>query len=124
MDQNALVSSGHSLIRAMDTARFGPRLAMWVHDTDEDLWKLWLVPPEGHEDKADFYRRLATIIHDDEAELGGLSISDTKMIPDSHPAMQGLGKYIRTPDLDSVRFPGNNFDGYFLPEGIVLRSNL
>jgi len=124
MDQITLVSSGHSLVRAMDAASFSPRLAMWVHNTETDTWKLWLVPPRGHQDKVDFYRRVATIIHDDEAELGGLVASDTEMVPESHPAMKGLGKLIRAPGLRNIHFDGNRFDGYYLSEGIVLRSDL
>jgi len=124
MDQNLLVSSGHSLIRAMDAADFSPRMAMWVHDGEFDSWKLWLVPPPKQNDKAKFYERLARIIRDDEAELGGISVSDTKMISESHPAMRGLAKYVHAPDLGSIKFPGNRFEEFFLPEGIVLRSNL
>jgi hypothetical protein len=47
MDQNTLVSSGHALVSELDKAGFRPRLAMWVHNTDTDTWKLWIVPPAG-----------------------------------------------------------------------------
>jgi hypothetical protein len=62
MDQGTLVSSGHALVRAMDDAGFRPRLGMWVHNTDTDTWKLWLVPPHGKTDKTDFYRHIAQIV--------------------------------------------------------------
>ena len=124
MDQNTLVSSGHALVTALDADGFSPRLAMWVHNKDVDTWKLWLVPPAGHKDKLDFYRRVANIVTKNPAALGGLSASDTEMILESHPAAIGLGKFSRMPGLGSVSFTANVFNGYLLPDGIILRSNL
>jgi hypothetical protein len=124
MDKNTLVSSGHALVRAMDATGFSPRFAMWVHNNDTDTWKLWLVPPVGHKDKLDFYRRIANIVSTHHAELGGLSASDTEMIPDSHPTLSGLKRFIRMPGLGSASLTANLFNGYLLPDGIVLRSNL
>ena len=108
----------------MDATGFGPRLAMWVHNTDTDTWKLWLVPPAGKEDKADFYRQIAQIVSKHRTELGSIDASDTEMVLDTHPAVQGLGKFMRMPGLGSAHFSGNRFNGYYLPDGIILRSNL
>jgi hypothetical protein len=63
------VNSGHTLVRALDDAGLSPRLAMWVHSTDTDTWKLWVVPPEGVNDKQEFYRRIAEIITKHRADL-------------------------------------------------------
>jgi hypothetical protein len=123
MDQSTLVSSGHALVKAMDDAGFRPRLAMWVHNTETDTWKLWLVPARGKIDKADFYRRIAQIVSKQRAELGGIDASDTEMILDSHPAIAGLSRFIRAPGLNSINFAGNRFNGYYLPEGIILRAD-
>jgi hypothetical protein len=124
MDQNTLVSSGQALVAAMDAAGFAPRLAMWVHHTDTDTWKLWLVPPRGKKDKADFYRRIAQIVSAKRSELGGLDAGDTEMMLDDHQAVRGLGRFIRLPGLGSVHFSGNRFNGFYVPDGIILRSNL
>ena len=124
MDQNTLVSSGHALVKAMEAAGFRPRVAMWVHNTDIDTWKLWLVPPAGHKDKADFYRRIAQIVSKHRAELGGIDASDTEMVLDSHPAMQGLGRFMKSPGLGNIRFSGNRFNGFYLPDGIILSVDL
>ena len=63
-------------------------------------------------DAASFSPRLAMWVH------------NTEMVPESHPAMKGLGKLIRAPGLRNIHFDGNRFDGYYLSEGIVLRSDL
>lgn len=122
MDQNTLVTGGQALVRAMDESGFHPRIAMWVHNTDIDTWKLWLVPPKGHKDKADFYRRIAEIVTKHRNELSGIDASDTEMVPDTHPAMQGISKFIHAPQLTTIHFSGNRFNGFYLPEGIILRS--
>lgn len=123
MDQNSLVSGGQELIKALDASGFSPRLAMWVH-TDTDTWKLWIVPPVGFKDKHEFYRRLAEIVAKNRDKLGGIDASDTEMILDTHPAAQGLKRFIRMPGLGMAHFYGNRFDGFYLPDGMILRSAL
>lgn len=124
MDQNVLVSSGQALIKALDNAGLRARVAMWVHNTDADTWKLWIVPPAGQKDKLAFYRRISEIVSQNRAVLGGIDASDTEMVFDTHPAMKGLRRIIRMPDLGNAYFSGNNFNGYYLPDGIILRSDL
>ena len=124
MDQNTLVSGGHALIKAMDDVGLHPRVAMWVHYADTDSWKLWIVPPPGLTDKREFYRRVSEIVSSRRTELGGIDASDTEMVLDTHPAMQGIGRFIRQPGLGSTFFAGNRFNGYYLPQGIILRSEL
>ena len=124
MDQSTLVSAGHALVKALDEAGFGPRLAMWVHNTDTDTWKLWLVPPAGKEDKAEFYRKIVQIISNRRAALGDIDAADAEMVLDTHPAVQGLSKFMRMQGLGSAYFSGNRFNGYYLPDGIILRSDL
>ena len=123
MDQSLLVSGGHTLIRAMDDAGLSPRLAMWVHNTDSDTWKLWMVPPEGVNDKREFYRRIAEIITQHRTDLGDLFAGDIEMVSDTHPAAQGIRKFIHAPGLTTAHFSGNMFNGFYLPDGIILRSS-
>ncbi len=123
MDTSTLVSGGQELVRAMDAAGFSPQLAMWVH-TDTDTWKLWLVPPAGKQDKSDFYRRMVQIISKNREKFGGIDASDTTMVLEDHPAMQGLGRMIKLKGLGSANFQGNLFNGYYLPDGIIIRSDI
>lgn len=124
MDQNILVSSGHALVKALDDAGLQPRLAMWVHKTDTDTWKLWIVPPTGAKDKQDFYRRVAHAVSKHRAELGGIDASDIEMVLDTHPAVKGLKVFLKAPGLGSIHFSGNMFNGFYLPDGIILRIDL
>lgn len=124
MDQNALVADGHALLRALDHSGLRTKLAMWVHDTDADSWKLWLVPQDRLTDRISFYRDVSEQIAKHRSEMLGMESSDTKFVSDDHPAIIGLRSYVRAPGLEAIRFPGNLFNGYYLPEGIILRSDL
>lgn len=124
MDQNILVRSGHALVLALDNDNYSPRVAMWVHNTDTDTWKLWLVPPKGVTNKQEFYRIISSIASKNHVSLDGIDASDTEMILDTHPAIIGLSRVIKAPGLNSIIFRGNRFNNYYLPDGIILRVNL
>lgn len=124
MDQSALVASGQALIRALDDAGLSPRLAVWVHNSETDSWKLWIVPPKQMTDKREFYKKVAEIIAKDRVSIGGIDVSDTQMVQDTHPAVQGIGRFIHFPGVGSVTFAGNRFNNFYLPDSIILRSNL
>lgn len=124
MDQNTLVSSGHALVSALDSFGLPPRLAMWVHNTDTDTWKLWIVPHASIKDKHEFYRRVSQIISKNRPAFGGIDASDTEMVTASHPGVKGLARIMKAPGLSTVAFSGNRFNGFYLPDGIILRVDL
>lgn len=121
MDQNLLVRNGHVLISALDEAEIPPRAALWVHTLDTDTWRLWIVPPASVQDKREFYRRVAEIVTRRRVELGGLDASDTEMVLDTHPAIRGLRKVLKIPGLGSTVLSGTTFNGFYLPEALILR---
>lgn len=124
MDKEVLVSSGKALIEAMDEEGMPPRLAMWVHNTDLDTWKFWVVPPKGSDDKREFYRRLSAIVSKKRQSLAGIDASDTEYVSEDHPAARGLKTFIRMEGVGAARFSGNTFNGFYLPDGIIMRSAL
>jgi hypothetical protein len=124
VDQNALVSTGHALVKALDAGGLKPRFAMWVHNADTDSWKLWIVPPKMKIEKHDFYMRVARLLKNNRAEVGNLEAADTELIADKHPAMKGLKGFMKVPGFQCIAFSGNQFNGYYLPDGIVLRADL
>lgn len=124
MDKELLVRSGHALVSAMDDDGIAPLLAMWVHNTDTDTWKLWIVPPTNLSDKHNFYRRISQIVSKNRETLGGIDASDTELIASNHPAVQGIGRFMRLDGLGSAFFSGNTFNGFYLPDGIILRSSI
>ena len=97
---------------------------MPCHREDTDTWKLWLVPHKSVTDKRDFYRRLSEIVTKNREELGGVDAADAEMVPDTHPAIQGLGRFIKMTGLGSTHFSNNRFNNFYLPDGIVLRMDL
>jgi hypothetical protein len=124
MDPSTLVASGQALIKALDDSGFRPRLAMWVHNPEADTWRLWIVPPSGQSDKRSFYARVSEAISDKRSVFGTMDAADVQMIPDTHPAVRGLANFIKIPDLGNAMFSGNRFNGFYLPDGIILRSDL
>ena len=124
MDQSALVNSGQALVRELDAAGLKSRFAMWVHNTDIDTWKLWIVPPKEMKDRHHLYRRISEIVSKHRSEVGGLNASDIEIVFDTHPAIEGLKSFIRAPGLGSIHFSGNMFNNFYLPDGIILRSDL
>src|SRR5262249_20074026 len=96
MDQNVLVASGHALVKALDAIGIPPRAAVWVHNTDTDTWKLWIVPHKEVSDQRTFYRQVAEVVTKNRDQLSGLDASDTEMVSEAHPAIAGLSRIVRT----------------------------
>jgi hypothetical protein len=124
MDQAILVSNGQALVRALDNEGLGIRLAMWAHTTDTDTWKLWLVPETKlSKEKHEFYRRVNHIISKNRSILGGLESSDIELMSETHPAVRALKTFGQVQGLGAISFSSNILNGFFLPDGIVLRLN-
>jgi len=123
MDQTLLVTLGQRLIGLLDKTAAKPRAAMWVHYPDSDTWKLWIVPDEGIRDKREFYLIVADTLSRNR-ELEGLDVSATEFVREDHPAMRGTQKILRMPGLGSAYFTANSLNGYYLPDGIVLRMDI
>lgn len=124
MDQDALVNSSQILIQLLDETPIKPRLAMCVNFSDVGIWKLWIVPAKGITDKREFYQIVATTISQHRGDLPGLDVGSTEMISESKPMIKGLSTFVHMPNIGHVNLSGNTFDGVFLPEGILIRSNL
>jgi hypothetical protein len=123
MDSALLVKNGRKLMELLSEDGMSPRAVMWVHNTDTDTWRLWIIPPEDVRDKRDFYRKLGVIISANRDALGGLDSGDVEMVPAAHPAIQALGGMFRVDDAD-VHLTQNMLNGFFLPDGIILRMML
>jgi hypothetical protein len=124
MDQSILVNSAQNLIKKLDKNGLKTLVAMLVHNEDIGTWKLWIVPADEKIDKFEFYRKVSEIIAKNRSLLGDLSASDVELSSKTHPAMQGIGKFLHMEGLGAVNFSGNVFDGFYLPDGIILRSAL
>ena len=121
MDKGALVDEGTRLVKLLDDSKLKPRAAMWVYNSETEIWKLWIVPAAGIDDKLEFYRLLAQVISAHRAELPSFDISSVEFKADTHPAVKGLGAMLRMDGLGSAHFSNNRFNGFLLPDGIVLR---
>ncbi len=124
MDQTALVTAGHKLVDAMARHGLPPRAAMWVHNTDTDTWRLWIVPPAGMTDKRDFYRQAAVLISEETDAFSGLDVSDIEMVSSEHPALKGLSREFRVKGRRDIHISSTNLNGFYLPDGIILEMNL
>lgn len=121
MDKDVLVSEGQALVRLLDKSSVKPRGAMWVYSSDMDSWKLWIIPSAALTDKNEFYRLVSETISNNREVVPTLDVSTVEMKAASHPAVVGLGGFLRMEGLGSAHFSNNRFNGFFLPDGVVLR---
>lgn len=124
MDTNVLVSDGHALIKLLDADGAPPRAAMWVYAPDTDTWKLWLVPSRGLTDQREFYRRVSAIISLHRDQFSAIDAGDVQMLADSHPAIAALAKMFGVPGISDTRIAGNTLNGFYVPDGILMRMAL
>jgi hypothetical protein len=126
VDQEILVKAGHTIVKALDNEGAAPRAALWVHATDTDTWKFWILPHTGMEDKRDFYRRLAMIVSKNRDSLGGIDAADVELITDEHPVIKSLreSRAFRITGLSGVLVQSSTFNGYYLAEALILRMIL
>jgi hypothetical protein len=124
MDQSTLVENGHNLIDAMATAGIAPRGVMWVHNTDADVWRLWIVPSKGLNDKREFYRRVSEIVTANRNLFTEFDAGDVEMLSDTHPAIVGLSKMFRIKGKSSAHLRSNMVNGFYIPDGIVLLMDI
>jgi hypothetical protein len=121
MDTNVLVTTGTNLLRILDKEGLSPRAAMWVHNPEIDSWRLWVVPAKSMSDKRQFYRLVAEAISKHRTDLQGIDASDTELITDTHPAISALSKTFRVEGSSSIFISNNMLNGYYIPDGIILR---
>jgi hypothetical protein len=124
MDTSVLVSGAQELTKALDHTKVHPRAVMWVHSPDADTWRLWIVPDAAVTDQKQFYRIVAETISRNEASIAGLDVGSVEFVAANHPAMQGMGRFIKQKGIGQSQFSGNRFNGFYLPDGIVIRMDL
>lgn len=124
MDQGTMVKNGQDLVRYLDDTPATPRFAMWVNFSDTDSWKLWIVPAKAMNDKREFYHTVADTISRHRGELGGLDVGMIEFTKETKPVVQSMAKFISMPAIGAANVSGNTFDGIFLPDGVLIRSNI
>ena len=124
MDQGTMVRNGQDLVRYLDKTRANPRFAMWVNFSDADSWKLWIVPAKEMSDKREFYHTVADTISKHRGELGSMDVGMVEFTKDTKPVVQSMAKFIHMPVIGAANVSGNTFDGVFLPDGVLIRSNM
>jgi hypothetical protein len=124
MDKDVLVTSGQELVRLLDETKLKPRAAIWVFNPDNNIWRLWIVPAINVTDKNEFYRILSETISRHREILHGFDISSTELVSDNHPAIKGLKSIFRLAGIGSIHLANNTLNGFYLPDGIILRMAL
>jgi hypothetical protein len=121
MDTELLVKDSQNLIRRLDEGKVKPRGAIWVYSSDTDDWRLWIVPAKGLTDKFELYRIVSESISAHRNEMPTIDVSSIDFKTDDHPAIKGLGSFIHMDGVGAVNFKNNRFNGFFLPDGVVIR---
>ena len=118
-----MVKSGHDLVEALDDKGMHIGAAVWVHNTDVDTWKLWVVP-RSKTDKREFYRKVAEAIWSDKSKFADIDTSDTELVETSHPAIGALKNFARVSGNGSIHMANNMLNGYYMTDGIILLMDL
>jgi hypothetical protein len=126
MDQEVLVKAGHLIIKTLGDEGALPRAALWVHATDTDTWKLWILPHSSLTDKREFYRRIASIVSKHRPELDGVDAADVEMVTDKHPAIEGMrrARAFKATGQSVINVKNSLVNGYYLAEAIILQMDL
>lgn len=124
MDKDVLVKAGQEIVRLLDQTKIKPRAAVWVFNPDNDIWRLWIVATKKKQDQREFYRLLSESVTNNRDSLQGIDVSDIELVDESHPAIQGLQGFISVEGLSDVHMSNNTFNGFYLPDGIILRMAL
>ena len=127
MDKELLVKQGHELVKLLTKTRVSPQFAMWVLNTENDAWKLWIMPSNAFLKESDayrsFYRIISENVHDNQNVLAGLGAGSVLMVDKENPALGALKHFIRMPQLGSAYLGNNRFNGFYMLDGIMLLSN-
>ncbi|MDR7156518.1 hypothetical protein J2W40_003362 [Sphingobium xenophagum] len=121
MDTDILVKEGQRLVRYLDDSKLRPLGAVWVYSSDTSNWKLWIIPSSDVTDKREFYRIVAQTISEHRTDLPSLDVGLVEFKKADHPAVKGLGKFMRMEGIGAVTLSNNRFNGFFLPDGVILR---
>lgn len=81
-----------------------------------------MVPPSGVADKRAFYLRVACV-QASHTDVQTPDSGELQFVEAGHRAIVGLGKFIRIRD-GAIPMRANMFDGFFLPDCVVLRMDL
>ena len=118
-----MVKSGHDLVEALDHRGLPIGAAVWVHDSDADTWKLWVVP-RSQTDKREFYKTVAEAIWNDKARFADIDTSDTELVEKSHPAISALNRFANVSGKNSIHMANNMLNGYYMTDGIIVLMDL
>jgi hypothetical protein len=124
MDSNLLVTNGTALLRVLDQEAVKPRAALWVQNPETGTWRLWVVPSKLFTDKREFYRVVSEAISKHQDEIQNMDASDTELVSETHPAIDALSKLFRIPGCGSLTVEGNMLNGFYLPNGIIIRMDI
>lgn len=124
MDPKVLVNEGVYLVQFLDDCGHSPRAAVWVNFDEGGAWKLWIVPDKSMENnKYEFYRILSEQLTCHPENFRCLDIAYVEMKKSAHPAITGLQKIVRLEGINQVEIGQILLDGFFLPNGVILRMN-
>ncbi len=123
MDQELLVKETSRLIELMDTASIPPKGVLLVRDLGSGNWRIWIVPPSQFQKKRkrDFNAEVTFLLLRNQSEFSALTNSIIDLRFPEYPAIKILGKICRAEGITRIEFTACIFNGFSLPDSIILR---
>lgn len=100
------------------------RAALWLHETDDDRWNLWLVPSKTLTSQWDFYHTVVKVVAENRRRFHNFDPADVALAKEDHPAWPGLAELMKVRGEKDIELRNNLVNGFYIPEGILLDVNL
>ena len=123
MDQGSLVAVGKVILDGLQAEKSSVDAALWVRDTWEDPWQLWLAP-KTFKGRHDFFVVLANVLTRYRVQTGNFEISNVRLIEPNSPFLAELKRYGRVRPDRPVVLQSDYIGGYYIKEGLLLLQDV
>lgn len=123
MDQNSLVIVGREVLGELQAENFGVHAALWVRETIEDNWLLWIAPTT-FKGRHEFYTVMSRVISRLRARQILFEISNVRALEPNSPVLVDLKRrYGRVRPNLPLPLLSENLGGFYIMEGVLLYHN-
>jgi hypothetical protein len=124
VDQQILVEGGRQLAALLTKDHLDPRAVLWVNTSDNDEWKLWIVPDKSLTDRRAFYQEISKLVSEHRGALAGLDSSDVELVMEDHPAIKELRRLFKAPKEGPIHISKTMLNGFYLSDAIILKMDV
>jgi hypothetical protein len=124
VDQNSLVIVGREVLKGLQAENFGLDAALWVRETMDDQWLLWIAP-KTFKGRHEFFTVMSRVLSKLRARQILFEISNVRALEPNSAVLSDLKRrYGRVrPDLP-LPLQSENLGGFYIMEGVLLYHDI